>query len=344
VDVNQFEKEAKQILSEVEKECGWMYETQHTVSGVVQKDQKGNPIIGKINYTVWSDVFICPNCSGEIIFWNCAVNKEESKVNDKFPCPNCKAELTKRTMERARKTKYDPYIDESIKQAKQVPVLMNYTVTVSGKQKRFEKEPDKWDLELIEKIEKTPIPYWIPTYRMPEGYNTEQPKKSHGITHVHHFYTKRNLWVLSLIENKRARLIRSAMTARSSKLVKTLMSNYFEHCKGKSRGGWAGTPLMGTLYAPSISTEPSPLEQIKSRTDSINNLNIFKFEYINEIFPIFCNSTTNILLIKNNSIDYIFTDPPFGGNIMYSELSFLWESWLKVFTNNKSEAVVNNSQ
>lgn len=43
-------------------------------------------------------------------------------------------------------------------------------------------------------------------------------------------------------------------------------------------------------------------------------------------------------------VDYIFTDPPFGGNLMYSELNFLWESWLKVFTNNQPEAVENKAQ
>jgi len=47
---------------------------------------------------------------------------------------------------------------------------------------------------------------------------------------------------------------------------------------------------------------------------------------------------------KENEVDYIFTDPPFGGNLMYSELNFIWEAWLKVFTNNKPEAVTNNSQ
>jgi hypothetical protein len=44
------------------------------------------------------------------------------------------------------------------------------------------------------------------------------------------------------------------------------------------------------------------------------------------------------------SVDYIFLDPPFGANIMYSELNFLWEAWLKVFTNNKPEAIVNAVQ
>ncbi len=29
---------------------------------------------------------------------------------------------------------------------------------------------------------------------------------------------------------------------------------------------------------------------------------------------------------------------------MYSELNYLWEAWLKVFTNNNPEAIMNNSQ
>ena len=40
------------------------------------------------------------------------------------------------------------------------------------------------------------------------------------------------------------------------------------------------------------------------------------------------------------SQDYIFTDPPFGENIYYSDLNFFVESWYRVFTNAKSEAIV----
>ena len=43
-------------------------------------------------------------------------------------------------------------------------------------------------------------------------------------------------------------------------------------------------------------------------------------------------------------MDYVFVDPPFGANIMYSELSFIREAWLRVFTNNVSEAIENTSQ
>jgi hypothetical protein len=50
------------------------------------------------------------------------------------------------------------------------------------------------------------------------------------------------------------------------------------------------------------------------------------------------------LLLPDESVDYIFTDPPFGGNIIYSELNFMWEAWFGVFTNQFSEAIVSKAQ
>jgi len=55
-------------------------------------------------------------------------------------------------------------------------------------------------------------------------------------------------------------------------------------------------------------------------------------------------SATDLSNIPSDSIDYCFTDPPFGGNLMYSELNFLWEAWLGVFTDTKDEAIVNKTQ
>jgi hypothetical protein len=51
-----------------------------------------------------------------------------------------------------------------------------------------------------------------------------------------------------------------------------------------------------------------------------------------------------MLNMPDNSIDYVFVDPPFGSNLNYSELSFIWEAWLKVVTNNGNEAIINKSQ
>ena len=55
-----------------------------------------------------------------------------------------------------------------------------------------------------------------------------------------------------------------------------------------------------------------------------------------------CSATNSS--VQDNTIDYIFTDPPFGANIMYSELNTISESWLNLFTNNKEEAISNPAQ
>lgn len=40
------------------------------------------------------------------------------------------------------------------------------------------------------------------------------------------------------------------------------------------------------------------------------------------------NSATQ-LNIESNSIDYVFTDPPFGANLNYSELNFFLGNYIK---------------
>jgi hypothetical protein len=42
--------------------------------------------------------------------------------------------------------------------------------------------------------------------------------------------------------------------------------------------------------------------------------------------------------------DYIFTDPPFGGNIPYAEVNYLNEAWLGSISNRAEEAIVSRSQ
>lgn len=332
VDLAEFQREATRILEECEKELGWMYETRHVIDGKLQTGIDGNPIIGRINYTVWSDVFICPTCSNEIVFWDAAVDKEKGKVNNTFYCSHCRSELAKRSCVRAQETHFDTRLNEFVTMAKQVPVLINYSV---GK-KRFEKKPDEFDLALIEKINNIEIPYWYPTDELPNGYNTEQPKRSHGITHVHQFYTRRNLAVMAALYTKAQAFLPVIVTwqpltvSRFSKLTR-----YMFHTAGNSN-------VSGTLYMPSLSTEAQIIKAVKGKIEDFvkvfQKITGFKGAHINTA------STGDLAHIAENTIDYIFTDPPFGGNLNYSELSFLWEAWLKVFTNQKPEAIINAVQ
>jgi hypothetical protein len=48
----------------------------------------------------------------------------------------------------------------------------------------------------------------------------------------------------------------------------------------------------------------------------------------------------NLSAIPNSSVDFIFTDPPFGGNIFYADASLLWEGWLRSYTDVFAEMVI----
>ena len=49
------------------------------------------------------------------------------------------------------------------------------------------------------------------------------------------------------------------------------------------------------------------------------------------------------LKLPDNSIDYVFTDPPYGDSVPYFEQSIIWNSWLKWEPDYKEEIVVSDS-
>ncbi|HBO6193724.1 TPA: DNA methylase [Pseudomonas aeruginosa] len=328
LDVNKFHLEAKRILQDVIDQCGWMYETSHSDGRTV----------GRINFTLWSDVFSCPNCADEIVFWDVAADKEAGKVLDKFSCPHCATVLGKKGLDRAWTSFIDSSTGLTVRQAKQVPVLINYSVGKS----RFEKKPDQQDLDLIERILTEPVKDWFPSDRMIEGGETRR-NDSAGITHVHHFYTRRNLIVLARF---RERIFSMRGTEASpglglwftsshvwaTRLNRLLASNYFG-----GGGGVIGQTLQGTLYVSSLAVETNCIERFSLRISSV---------------PFTAHGGSSLVSTgsaeripgPDNSVDYVFVDPPFGANIMYSELNSLWEAWLKVRTNPSSEAIESPAQ
>ena len=96
---------------------------------------------------------------------------------------------------------------------------------------------------------------------------------------------------------------------------------------------------MGTLYVPSINVENSPFNLLRSKSQDFSEIQTGRARDS----LVSCQSSTTLSL-ESQRVDYIFIDPPFGANLMYSELNFLWEAWLGVFTNNHPEAVINKTQ
>jgi DNA modification methylase len=317
LNFSKVEKTALDILDKLENKWSWIYETKHS-----------NKENGSINYVIWSDIFICNNCGKEIVFWNSAVDSKRTGVSSEFYCPYCKSLNSKQSSEKQTYTTYDKALDKIVRLVKKKPVLISYFY----KEKKYEKIPDDEDISKLESINLSIDEYWFPTDALPEGHNTRQPKESHHLSYVHQFYSLRSLLVLSILWNKfdiHQRFILTSIIVKTASLL---------HNIGLKNGkiNLAGA-LPNVLYIPSNIAERNIFELVKGKFKD------FRFKRCDDYSLVQTCSATEVP-INSSSVDYIFVDPPFGSNIMYSELNFIWESWLKVWTDNKEEAIENKSQ
>ena len=342
-DVASFKKNAKSIIDSCRQKYGWMYQTKHSQDSIQGQISIGTEKTGEVNYVIWSDAFLCPNCGEEFVFWDLAVDIEKKTTRDTMVCPCCGARFKKKDCSRSMTTYFDKGLDKMITVAKQVPVMTNY----SYGRDRFDKKIDADDIALLEKIESMDVPYRYPCYELPIGYNTEQPKKSHGFNYVHQFYTKRNLIVLSYILHKADSLqideklavyaaVKSSLSY-GTKMVKVNVGRILT-----TGGLFALGAVTGTLYIPGINAERPIIDAIDNKIDAIaKSVALYPKKNYSMVTT---GSLTNMKNMPDNYIDYIFTDPPFGNNLNYSELNFLWESWQRVLTANQDEAIMNPVQ
>lgn len=324
-DVDAFAKAGKQLLKAVEQDIGWMYETLHS-------DGKTK---GRIEYTVWSEVFSCPECAGTVNFLDEALESESKRVRDVFPCPHCGAELNKDRLERVLETRVDPATGQSWQRVKFQPSVIIYTV---GKT-RCEKEPDTADLATLAKIETLPLPASVPTSRFPieDMYHGSRiaPK---GFTHIHHFLLPRAAQAMGALWAKaqahpdaRIRLFLEFFVEQAI-WTATLLNRY--RPTGFSQ---VNQYLTGVYYVASQHAECSPWYILDGKLDRLaKTFQAFKSAPNVAVTT----GTAARLPLSDDTVDYIFTDPPFGENIYYADLNFLVEAWHGVTTDAKPEAII----
>ncbi|NDY41988.1 DNA methylase [Dissulfurirhabdus thermomarina] len=330
-DVNKFTRAARQILDEVEQEIGWMYETLH-IDGKTK---------GRIEYTVWSEAFTCPDCAGEVVFLEQALDPETKKVKDAFPCPHCGAELTKKRLERLYETKLDKALNTTIRTPKRQPALIVYKI---GKT-RYEKKADQTDFATLSKVESLPWPSDIPTDALPYMHMTHERARMDiaGITHIHHFFLPRAAHALAALWRK--------AQAWPGKRIQYMLLFFVEQgfwttsiCNSYRPTGFSQVSqyMKGIYYVPSQHSELSPWYvhegKLKRLAKAFQGLGTYSGS------AVITTATAARLDLPDNSIDYIFTDPPFGENIYYADLNFLVESWHRVLTNATPEAIVDKAK
>jgi len=331
-NVEELRKEFGRIKSAVHNEFAWLYETFH------EDPKTGERIPATIQYTIWSDVYFCrakkknpskhpinpDGCLKEITLWDVAVDHASGKVKKEFKCPHCGETWQKTELSLMRS----------------IPVVVNYIYSdpKTKKKRRGEHCITEFELARLQEIEKKESPYWYP--KTPFENTREMWRGVHrdaGISRACDFYSKRNLWALAKLwdEFRKSYLFESLAFIFTAVLLKGSKTTRYNFGK---RGN---ITLAGTLYVGSFTVENTMMWVIARKFDGcIPGLEVGKKD--------FCITSSchagEITYLEDNTIDYIFTDPPFGSNIFYADCSFLWESWLGQFTDESQEAVWNKSK
>jgi len=284
-------------------------------------DDKGKP--AQIQWTIWSTKHRCPNCAKEFLLWD-TVDQKTGRVARDSTCPRCLAQFDRRRFE----------------------VIDNVPAWISFKRadgSRGHKIAAPKDILHAKAFMREDIETWFPT--VPLGPDREMFQRCalhlQGIRSVADMYTARNLLTLSLLWAE----IQKVEDPRIQRGLAFAFTNTAWHGtrmrRFNARGGHR--PLTGTLYVPHLSSEANVLAVMRKK---INQLGTFygSFTPVSKHSPrVMVGSATALGRIVNNSVDYVFTDPPFGSNIFYADCNIIWESWLGRVTDPTHEAVVNKS-
>lgn len=324
VDVIAFESEAKRILIEVEEECGWMYKTKHSDGNLYQVD-----------YYVWSEVYSCPACSNEVVFSEVALDTSTGRIEKEISCPFCQSKLDKDKMELLYETKLDSSLGEIHREPKRKIFKIEYKV---GKVK-YSKKPDDYDLDVINKINSLDV-NTFPLVTIPDMQMMRVGRmKSSNATHLHHFFLKRPLHSLSVLWEKVSRVKNPDLKSKLYYYIEqavwgmSILARYTP-----THFSQVNQYLSGVFYMASHIVDVSPQYilsgKLKRLLPVFNKTGNFNFDFIQNT------SDSGSIYFHDNSLDYIFIDPPFGENIYYSDLNIIIESLHKVKTNTKAEAII----
>lgn len=232
------------------------------------------------------------------------------------------------------------------------PIKAKYKSNECRKAIEFEIDCDSAN-KFIEYEKSQIIEDWYPTNLLIENSRISAKK---GMR-VSDLFTKRTLScharLLSLIEKY--------SSGNEKKLFKVAFTANLANCSRlvppiKSRGDMAPGAWMTGFYTGETYLENNVLQYfenrlkkvIKGKEDYLNyfrnfgDLGLHSLGYKNTYQS--TKQDAKNLDIENESIDYIFTDPPYGDAVPYFEQSVIWNSWLKLTPDYKNEIVITDSK
>ncbi len=274
--------------------------------------------------TVWSFVFSCVYCNGDINYYN--VLKAANWESGKMHCPHCNTPFIKKKAE---------YIDET-------PVF----VVVKGKDGKQTEQPlCETDYDSINKARQTDILDTIPSNEIHphrEMYRRSALEKW-DLTETKRFFSPRNAAVLFDLWNRIHDIddenIRKKMLFAFTAILPRASKRYQWSHKA---------PLNAAnqnYYIAPVFFEWNVYDLFLRKINAVlkSDAMIFNDVSIDTTQEYITCSAHNLGHIEDASIDYVFTDPPFGSNIFYADMNLFQEAWLGDTTNEQDEAVIRTS-
>lgn len=278
-------------------------------------------------FTVWAYNVICSDCSGEFNIWDrcrkLGRTVREHKLLSQFTCPHCGKLLRKSLLQRASP----------------IPVLVGYKCCTAMQR---EHPPTEDDLEAIGRLQETaPLADgFYPSNALPRGVNLAQPAK-HGIERVDKFYTRRNLSAMSHLWQGIHRVESGDLAAQLAFVFTSLYQRVTQLSEYRF---WGGSGNTARFNVPFIFNEANVFVTFERKARTIqDHLETTASKFSGRAI-VANGSAISLDYLPDESVDLIFTDPPFGSNINYSEMNFLWEAWLGAFTDPTTEVIINRVQ
>ena len=334
----------EKICADIEAKIGHLYLANHNGWKVRDRKrvehthyQRQGDQLGTVEFTLYSDVVRCPECTTETTLYTVAVDEQNDSFRSNLKCPHCNALVQESKWEPVHTTSFDPVLKQAIRHIRIAPVLINYSIGST----RYEKLLDDQDRQRIDTASNLLRSHGLPSVALIDGKETQRNAPI-GITHLHQFFTPReHLFVAALLhqiqshpDNNLSQMLLFCLTASLPYMSR--MRRFRADRKG-------GGPLSGTLYVSSLITPLHVLKTFRRNASTIANSLTPPVDPQRD-HVISTQDTGNLRQIQNSIVDYVFTDPPFGHNFDYSELNFFWEGLLGTVTNQKAEAIVSTSQ
>ncbi len=331
VDPAELQAAFAELARKVKLEMDWLYET--------RCDRCGGK--ATIAYTVYSQVFRCPRCLEKVPLFDCVEAEGQTAKGEPKKiqaCPHCMArgqveEISTRDERFGAMPVSVCYICETCKPSRDE---RRYNDRNPTKRRYFE----LYDLGKLSEIEAKPIPYWYPPHRMMNVESDTEPwgdKWRAGTSNfrtVADLFTKRNLWALAALLDGTGQDDTMRFIVHSAIMASSRRAQHLEE-----GGGY----IPGTYYLPQLSKERNVMgvvERIAAKTISARHEITEQLQSV--ALSISTESARSLSGIPPESVDYVFTDPPYAGNVQYGELNFVWEAWMNFDTHWHDEEIIVN--